>query len=90
MAEALVELEPVQSRNRFATHDRSMQQLKRAEISNLMGSETLILATAVGRVVLEGLAWQEKRKLQKLLLYIAGVTVILIGLACLAVQFVKS
>jgi hypothetical protein len=90
MAETLVELEPVQPRHRFGRRDRSLEQLKKAEIASLMSTESLILATAMGKVVLEGLEWREKRKMQKFLLYIAGGLVILIGLASLAMQFLRN
>jgi len=86
----IVEIEPIQAPHRVVRRDRSMEQLKKADLSTIMGSDALILATAVGKVVLEGLAWNEKRKMQRLVLYISGVTVSLLGLICLLMPFITK
>ena len=90
MAETLVDLEPVQSPRRIGRRDRSPDQLKRAELSDIAASETLVLATAMAQAVLSGLDMREKRKVQKLLLFIAGGLVVLSGIASLVMQFLRN
>jgi hypothetical protein len=88
--QTLVELEPVQSQRRIGRRDRSSEQLRKAELTDIAASETLVLATAMAQAVLTGLDMREKRKIQKLLLYIAGGLVILIGLTSWAMQFLRN
>jgi hypothetical protein len=85
----LVEIEPVEPRRQFSGRVRSNGQLRKADIQDIAASETLVLATAMAQAVLTGLDMREKRKMQKLLLYIAGGFAILTGIASLVMQIVK-
>ena len=68
----------VHRRNRS---NRAKTRLQKAELKDIAASETLILATAMGEVVLRGFEMKERRKLHRILLLIAGGLAVLIGLA---------
>jgi len=81
----IVDIEPEMQR-RSDARNRSGKQLKKAELSDVAASETLILATAMAHAVLEGLDLKERRKFRRLLLLIAcGLAVSLVGTARLAI-----
>jgi hypothetical protein len=59
--------------------------LEKTGIKDIAASETLILATAIGEVVLRGFEMKERRKLHRSLLLIAGGLAVLIGLVKTAI-----
>ena len=80
----VVEIEPSIQR-RSGVRNQSNSQLKRAELTDIAASETLVLATAMAQAVLSGLEMKERRKMRRLLLLIVGILVLLIGLTRSAV-----
>jgi len=87
--QSLVELEP-HPRRSIIDRDLSDTQLRKAELSSIMASETLVLATALGQVILSGLERRERQKERRLLLIIACGLATLIGLTRLAMQLIQS
>ena len=83
---AFVEIEPHQRRS--SGRELSDNQLRKADLSAIMASETLVLATAVGQVILSGLERRERQKERRFLLLIACGIAGLIGLARLAMQLI--
>jgi hypothetical protein len=82
--QSLIELEPHQRRS----FERECAHLQKTELSAIMASETLVLATALGQVVLSGLERRERQKERRLLLLIACGIAALIGVVRLAIKFV--
>ena len=83
----VVEIEP-RIRRRNKSH-RPKSPLEKAEIKDIAASETLILATAMGEVVLRGFEMKERRKLHRYLLLIAGGLAVLIGLVKTAIILIN-
>ena len=82
--DTIVEIEP-SIHHRSGVRNRSNSRLKKAELSDIVAAETMILATAVGQVVLSGLEMKERRKMRRILLLIVGGLVLLTGLTRMAI-----
>jgi hypothetical protein len=86
--EKLVELERPQRRS---VARGVPDTLKRADLTDIMASETLVLATAIAQAILNGLEMKERRKERRLLLIIACGLAGLIGLVRLVMmQLLRS
>lgn len=84
----VVEIEPSIQR-RSDARSQSNSRLKRAELSDIAASETLVLATAMAQAVLSGLEMKERRKMRRLLLLIVSGLVLLIGLTRLTILLIN-
>ena len=81
----IVDIEPKIQR-RINARNKPTGQLNKTELQDIAASETLVLATAMAQVVLDGLDMKERRKFRRLLLLIAcGLAVSLVGVARLAI-----
>jgi hypothetical protein len=74
---------------RRSRHNGPKTPLQKAELKDIAASETLILATAMGEVVLRGFEMKERRKLHRYLLLIAGGLAVLIGLVKTAIILIN-
>jgi hypothetical protein len=87
--QAVVDLEP-QLQRRSAARVPSENQLKKADLSTIMGSEMLVLATAISTSIVKALEMKERRRLHRRLLLIACGLAGLLGLVRLAIQLAPS
>lgn len=85
----VVELEPM-LQSRLVARDRSDNQFKKADLKEIMGSETLVLATAVAQAVLNGMERNDRRKERRLLLLLVCALATLIGIARFVAQLLHS
>ncbi len=74
---------------RRSRRNRPQTPLRKAGLKDIAASETLILATAMGEVVLRGFEMKERRKLHRYLLLIAGGLAVLIGLVKTAIILIN-
>jgi hypothetical protein len=80
----VVELEPLlQSRS---VRDRSDTQLRKADLNDIMGCETLVLATAVAQAILSGMERRDKRKERRFLIVVTLGLAFLIGMIRLVMK----
>jgi len=80
----VVDIEPsIQRRNN--ARNQSNGQLRKAELTDIAASETLVLATAMAQAVLSGMEMKERRRMRRLLLLIAGGLALLFGVTRMAV-----
>ncbi len=75
---------------RQSSGDGTNPPFEKAGIKDIAASETLILATAIGDVVLRGFEMKERRRLHRYLLLIAGALAVLIGLVKSAIILINN
>lgn len=85
--QTVVELEPM-LHTRSGARGRSETQLKKADLNDIMGSETLVLATAVAQAILAGMEHKDRRRERRILVCIACGLAFLVGMIRLAIQLV--
>lgn len=81
----VVEIEPNQLQRRNARI--RAEQLQKADLSAIAGDEMLVLAASIGNSVIRGLELKERKRVRRILLFIAGGAVTLVGVVGLAMQF---
>lgn len=83
----VVDIEPIQRRSGTR---RSDNRLHRADLKDIAGAETLVLATAIAQAFLDGLELKAKRRMRNRLLLIACGLAFLTGMARLAIYLIHS
>ena len=75
-----------QSQRRSAARISPETQLKKAELSAIMGAEMVVLVSAIGKTVADVWEMKDRRKMRRRLALAACGIALLLGLARLAVQ----
>jgi hypothetical protein len=87
--ENVVDIESTQPRRRQGGV-RSATQPKKAELSDIAAADVLTLGACIANSIISGLEVKERKRVRRILLFIASGVVILVGMLSLAVQLIRN
>lgn len=85
---SIVDIEPIQIRSGIRNQSRSRP--KRAELKDIAGSDTLVLATAIAEAFMNGMEMKERRRIRRRLLLIACGLAFLTGMTRMAIFLIHN